>query len=480
MRLRSTIMAFVLALTLLPALPARADDSDLAKATAAISWLTAQTNSAGMLESSAGYGDVGLTLDAVLAGAAAGAPTTTLNRWLDGAATVFRERVIYSTGGRDTGTIAKAVVALHLAGRSTTSYAGVNPLALTSESLSLGAAAGWAGEPGKPTNVNAFGQAYVMLALARTGTVPAATVSFLASRQCSDGGFPMYFTQTSCTTSDPDGTAMLVMALRGALADGVPGAKAPLDRATAYLVAAQHSNGSYAATMPDGTRPENANTSGLAAAALADVAPYSVAKVRSWMATMQLTGGADTGAVAYNAADRARGLVSTTTRPRWVRATTQGLLAFAPVSFHSMLGFSVYSREGVHTVNGRQWRTRCEPYSQTTRCFTDIWATKVTEQDGRFVVQTGWVFNNLSYLPSPRSLWVTNPLGGKGQVKAAFSWTAADGRKWRVECDSAVTGWGGCRSYIWARVIVNTASAGQPARYTWDQDWVFNNLVYFS
>nr|WP_231980520.1 polysaccharide deacetylase family protein [Tessaracoccus coleopterorum] len=51
--------------------------------------------------------------------------------------------------------------------------------------------------------------------------------------------------------------------------------------------------------------------------------------------------------------------------------------------------FDVYTTPGEHTVNGRQWRTWCEPYSQTARCRTEIRSGGV------------WVFNNLTYLPAP-------------------------------------------------------------------------------
>ncbi|GAB3816876.1 hypothetical protein GCM10028820_16870 [Tessaracoccus terricola] len=110
----------------------------------------------------------------------------------------------------------------------------------------------------------------------------------------------------------------------------------------------------------------------------------------------------------------------------------------------------VYSIPGFHSVNGRWWHTTCEPYSQTIRCRTEIWASTNGVQ--------GWVFNNLTYLPfMTRAQWASNPLGVTGE------WTAADGRRWRTECDTAATGRNGCRSYTWA-----TGSG-----------WVFNNLVRF-
>ena len=43
---------------------------------------------------------------------------------------------------------------------------------------------------------------------------------------------------------------------------------------------------------------------------------------------------------------------------------------------------NVYTTEGTHTVNGREWRTTCEKYSQTKRCRTQIKATQVSEVNG--------------------------------------------------------------------------------------------------
>ena len=56
-----------------------------------------------------------------------------------------------------------------------------------------------------------------------------------------------------------------------------------------------------------------------------------------------------------------------------------------------------------------------------------------------------------------------DPFGGYGKVGNVSSWTAANGRQWRVECDTAATGRGGCRSYI------------KTGNY-----WLFNNIVLFN
>ncbi len=134
----------------------------------------------------------------------------------------------------------------------------------------------------------------------------------------------------------------------------------------------------------------------------------------------------------------------------------------------------LYTTPGYHNVNGRNWYTTCEPYSITRRCTTTIWATQVANVNGKFVRSDGWVFNNLTYLPSPRSAWQKNPLGYKG------SWTSADGRKWKTECDTPVTGRNGCRSWIKARVVEQSLTSAGDRKYSMVTKWVFNNIVLFS
>ncbi len=134
----------------------------------------------------------------------------------------------------------------------------------------------------------------------------------------------------------------------------------------------------------------------------------------------------------------------------------------------------VYTTPGGQISDGRLWNTTCEKYSSNVvRCSTDIWATTVDYVNGRYVQRKGWVFNNLSYLPSPRSSWATNNLG-----RTNPNWTS-QGRQWRTECDTATTGSGGCRSYIWAK-MVRAVKSGSGYRYVNKYAWVFNNVVLFS
>lgn len=133
--------------------------------------------------------------------------------------------------------------------------------------------------------------------------------------------------------------------------------------------------------------------------------------------------------------------------------------------------FDVYTTPGEHTVNGRKWRTWCEPYSQTVRCRTEIWATIVTQQGGRYQSQNWWNFNNLTYVSSPPNLWKGNPLATPGEHIVA-------GRKWQTECHTASTG-NGCRAYVWADVVVAKKSSTGTWSYSMQRKLVFNNIVQF-
>ncbi|MHA7860895.1 Ig-like domain-containing protein [Tessaracoccus sp. Y36] len=135
-----------------------------------------------------------------------------------------------------------------------------------------------------------------------------------------------------------------------------------------------------------------------------------------------------------------------------------------------------YTLPGPHlNLNGRNWNTKCEPYSQTERCRTDIWATVVLIKDGKFVRTTGWTFNNLTYLPfMTKEAWGANPLANAGE------WTAtSDGRRWRTECGTPATGRDGCRSYASVTVYKATAKPGGGYVFSQNNEWVVNNIVMF-
>lgn len=134
----------------------------------------------------------------------------------------------------------------------------------------------------------------------------------------------------------------------------------------------------------------------------------------------------------------------------------------------------LYVTEGSHTVGGRAWATECEPYSQTERCFTDIWATQVVHDGDGYAMVEGWTFNNLTYKQLPRAAWAENPLGHTAE------WVSDDGRSWYTECDTARTGGNGCRSYIMGTAYSAVKNAWGLYEVEAQTKWVFNNIVHFS
>ncbi|AQP44831.1 hypothetical protein RPIT_08525 [Tessaracoccus flavus] len=123
----------------------------------------------------------------------------------------------------------------------------------------------------------------------------------------------------------------------------------------------------------------------------------------------------------------------------------------------------LYVTPGMHEVAGRRWFTSCEPYSQTQRCTTLIWASTV--RDGQRV--DGWTFNTLTYRASSKSLWTGNPLATPGEH-------VVDGRQWRTQCNTALTGGNGCRSFLWVRTPA--LIDGKVAVF---EGWQLNNIVRF-
>ncbi|MDO5736475.1 MAG: hypothetical protein Q4P15_08370, partial [Propionibacteriaceae bacterium] len=139
-----------------------------------------------------------------------------------------------------------------------------------------------------------------------------------------------------------------------------------------------------------------------------ETASTTATATSSTTATATVTTTATTTATATAAASTTATATSSTTATATTTATvtvTPSTTSKPTVKPTVSYPADVYNTPGFHFVNGRHWYTRCEAYSQTTRCFTDIWGTQVSKVNGTWVQKNGWVFNNLTYLPSPRSLW---------------------------------------------------------------------------
>ncbi|MFJ5881658.1 peptidase [Kitasatospora cineracea] len=319
-RAAALLATAVLASALLPAATASAAPPvTLRPDAAAAGWLAGQLVDGDHLESSFGgvsYPDQGLTVDAVLAFAAAEVSDDAAARataWLARPANLAG----YAGDGAGesyAGATAKLAFAAEVRGADPAAFGGVDLVArlraLQQPSGRFSDLSQWGDYS------NSLGQSYALLALARTpGGAPAAAVGFLAGAQCADGGFPVAFGQPVCT-ADPDATALAAQAL------AATGRGAAARAGLSWLVAHQGADGSLAAA---GAAAGNANSTGLAAQALL-TGGRPVAGVRAWGFVHSLQAGcgapaADRGAVAYDATG-----LDPATAPR---ATAQAVLGLS-------------------------------------------------------------------------------------------------------------------------------------------------------
>lgn len=233
----------------------------------AVAWLTNthQNSDGGFSSFSSGANqapsDVGGTLDALLAMAAAGSDTAAPLAYLQTQAT---DLLAYVAG--DGGSGGKALLALTTAGADPRSFAGHDLAAAFAQSLPPN------GEFGAN---NSYAHALAILGLAATGeAVPQTAVAWLLSVQGVSGAWDDGFG----TADNVDATAMAIMALTAA---GLPDSDPNLVRAAEFLRQAHTAAGwEYAAGFG-----ANANSSALAIQALSalgdDVTPY-LDQLLSW------------------------------------------------------------------------------------------------------------------------------------------------------------------------------------------------------
>jgi hypothetical protein len=361
--LRAVLAALATA-TVLATTPAPHAHALTTRAADALDWLTTEleANDFRMPASfDPSFTDWGLTIDAGFALAAGGRGATgtavaTRNNVLANAGSYVTGEDFGSADERYAGPLGKALLYALVQDRGAT-HDGLN---LESELRARMQTTG--GQAGRFTDLSAFGdfsngigQAFGVMALARTSAgVPAAAVTFLLAQQCPAGGFRLsYDTGDACTSDasiDTDATSFALQAMRAVRSS------ASVDRATndavAYLVNRQGSDGSFSGTGPTGG--SNANSSGLAAAALRAAARVAEANdAAAYVESLQLTtanagaASADAGVLAYDAtardAAKASG-VATGARDQFRRATAQGIFA---------LGLPTYAQigTGVHPVD---------------------------------------------------------------------------------------------------------------------------------
>ena len=319
---------------------------------AAAAWLYAQTVDGAMPGSNPGSKDWGSTVDALFALEAAGAPAehiTALGNAIEAHAGDYATYDAHDEPGVViAGAMGKLLVAASMLNRDVNDFGGIDLRARALATVGADGVKGQVSDINKMNNANLFGQSLVMIGLARTGDLPADTVTFLTTQQCSAGYFRIFYTDgLSCDEAqgspDRDATAMGIMALRAAKAKGISAADAPLAKAAAWLLTDQHPNGAFVGSP--WTPKENSNSSGLVAAALSGLEPGAVEKITTWMTGLQLTasnGGAaaaESGAIAYDTdtfGDAVANGMASSTRQTWRYATAQAIFAFAPIDLYHL------------------------------------------------------------------------------------------------------------------------------------------------
>ncbi|HWV27254.1 MAG TPA: prenyltransferase/squalene oxidase repeat-containing protein [Aeromicrobium sp.] len=294
--------------------------------TQAAAWLVDQIPGTGLFESHyfdthsdtiVGYVDHGLNLDVQHALRELGQSSTA-----DSVYDAVRANAADYTdawGTRYSGAIGKLATYVELAGDDATNVDGRD---LIADLVALMQPTGqFLNDPAKWENN--IGQAWGVRALALSGHAAVTDAAgFLLGEQCPDGGFRENPGTIPCASS-VDTTAFAIEAL-----DDVGGHATEIDRAVAFLKSKQTSNGSL---VDAGSA--NANSTGLAALAFAAHGePQAAKKAAVWLASLQLDGGPDAGAIAATTDDHdlnGSKPLDELDQVIYVRATFQAALALA-------------------------------------------------------------------------------------------------------------------------------------------------------
>ncbi len=353
-RRRQAAVALLLLLVafVLPVNPARAASADPTQA--ALDWLGRElTNSGHRVPAAFGdeFTDWGLTIDFLLAlaggGRASDPETVATKDNVMGNAASYVTGIDFGAGNdRYAGPLAKLLYAAQILGVDPSNLGGLDiENELRARMQTSGALAGrFSDQSDFGDFSNGFGQAFALLALARTsGGVPSSAVTFLLAQQCPAGGFRLFYdsgdTCTNDSEADPDATGLTLEALG---TTGVPGASGAVSRVASWLVARQDASGAFGGAGP--TVALNANSTGIIARGLRIVGQTAAAdKAGAWLMSLQLlqanvgTGPAvaDIGVIAYDVGTRDGAIangVPAQGRDQFRRATAQGVLTFPKIT----------------------------------------------------------------------------------------------------------------------------------------------------
>ncbi len=267
-----------------PAVAGHGTTTDPARAAAG--WLAGElVDGERIVNEQFGFDDAGLTADVVLALASAGVAADTITSATDWLVSAAADYTGPAMDGVFAGATAKLALVLHVTERDARQVGGLD---LVAQLLDREQA------DGRFTDDSEFGdfsstltQALAVLALTRIdGVEPSqAAVDFLLDQSCEDGGFRFDPDAEDCTSA-VDTTSFAVQALS---ALGGETAAADISDAADWLESVQTDSGGFTdAAAGDDPPPANANSTGLAAVALAIAQrPDAVAAARESLTALQ-------------------------------------------------------------------------------------------------------------------------------------------------------------------------------------------------
>ncbi|MFA6298251.1 MAG: hypothetical protein WC642_03740 [Nocardioides sp.] len=353
-------------LVALPATPSYAAEPDPAPVAAGAAWLESQLTDGLIHNNQYGFDDLGLSVDVALGLDAVGGHDPAVQAVTDAIATNIDSYTSYQAGATPetthvlAGSLAKALALATSAGRDGNAFGGKDLVAQLEAQVATGAPlAGRIQDTYDPTVPyeadfsNTIGQAFAAQGLdAENSTLVDPVTDFLLAQQCGEGYFRLNFAAADSPTQscdadpaaapDTDVTALAVIALQSQTDD--TDIQAAVTRATTWLAAAQHADGSFGGGTS--TEAPNANSTGLAGWALGvEGNTAAAAQAAVWVRGVQaddpepcitdLTG--ELGAIAYDGSGhglgRSQGIVAET-QDQWRRSTAQALpvLQWAPAT----------------------------------------------------------------------------------------------------------------------------------------------------
>lgn len=311
----------------------------------ATTWSTAQLSGGLVHNDQYDFDDHGLTADFGIAFAEAGEKKLVrrTSRALAG------NVAAYTGSGTEiyAGSTAKLAVFAQRSGADARSFGGTDLIAQIEERVATsGTTAGRISDLSEYGDyANALGQVYAVEALSNAGSTRAKpALKFLLAQQCRSGAFRLNFADPTASAqgcdaakgaakaADTDVTALAALTL-GELAKPTAATKKAHAKAIGWLAKRQTRNGSFGGGVD--TEAPNANSTGLAAWALADAGRCAPARrAASWVRTLQVPANAKgklksaRGALAYDKAAlkaAASAGITAEAADQWRRATAQAL-----------------------------------------------------------------------------------------------------------------------------------------------------------